>query len=276
MARKGGLGKGLEALLAVSPQEEGLRVESLPLEEIRPNPSQPRKDFDEERLEALSQSIEEHGVLQPIVVRRVDGGYEIIAGERRYRASRQAGLKEIPAIVRDVKELLQAKLAMVENLQREDLNVVEEALGYERLLEGYGLTQQELADLVGKSRVHISNSVRLLALSPEILKKLSSGELSAGHGRALLMFPEENREKMAELTLKDGLSVRALEKLSKRTRPIHGVPKPPRDPHVADMEKRLSEVLGTKVAISMGKRSSTLEITVYSREELEGLIEKLM
>ena len=276
MAKKGGLGKGLEALLTTSPQKDALRVESLPLDEIKPNPAQPRKDFDEDRLLALTQSIEDHGVLQPIVVRRVAGGYEIVAGERRYRASRQAGLKEIPAIVRDLEEITQAKLAMVENLQREDLNIVEEAQGYEALLEEYGLTQQELSDQVGKSRVHISNSIRLLGLSPSILNQLEKGELSAGHGRALLMFPEERREKIAELAIKEGLSVRALESMSKRTRPVDGIPNPPKDPHVVDMEKRLSEALGTKVAISMGKRASKLEITVYSREDLEGILDKLL
>ena len=276
MAKKGGLGKGLEALLITTPQNDLLRIEELPLEEIRPNPAQPRKDFDEERLQALTQSIEDHGVLQPIVVRKVPDGYEIVAGERRYRASRQAGLKSIPAIVRDFEELTQAKLAMVENLQREDLNVVEEAKGYETLLEGYGLTQQELAELVGKSRVHITNSLRLLGLSPLLLDKLEKGELTAGHGRALLMFPEERREKVAEAAIKEGLSVRALEGMSKRTRPVDGVVRRAKDPHIVDMEKRLSEALGTKVEISMGKKTGKLEITVYSREDLEGILEKLM
>lgn len=274
MVKKGGLGKGLEALLSTNVGESAPRIDYLSLDHIRPNPSQPRKDFDEERLLALSESIKDHGVLQPIVVRRVQGGYEIVAGERRYRASREAGLREIPAIVMNMEPSLQAKLAMVENLQREDLNSVEEAMGYAKLQEEYGLNQKELAELVGRSRVHITNTLRLLGLSPEILAFIKEEKLTAGHGRALLMFPEENREAMAGLAIEKKMSVRSLEALSKETKPSKAKAK--KDPHIKDMEKRLSHSLGTKVTIVQGKKTGTLEITFYGKEDLELLIEKLI
>ena len=274
MAKKGGLGKGLEALLSTSLGDEGLRVELLSLDHIRPNPSQPRKDFDQERLQTLAQSIKEHGVLQPIVVRRVPGGYEIVAGERRYRASREAGLREIPSIIKDIDVPLQAKLAMVENLQREDLNSVEEAMGYAKLQEEHGLNQGELAELVGKSRVHVTNTLRLLGLSPEILNFIKEEKLTAGHGRAILMFPEEKRNSIAELAIEKTLSVRSLEGMSRAKRPIK--PKASKDPHIKDMEDKLSRSLGTKVTISQGKKNGTLEISFYNKEDLEMLIKKLL
>lgn len=274
MAKRGGLGKGLEAILSTTLAEEGPRVEQLSLDHIRPNPSQPRKDFDQERLQALAQSIKDHGVLQPIVVRRVVGGYEIVAGERRYRASREAGLREIPALVKDIDASVQAKLAMVENLQREDLNSVEEARGYEKLQENYGLNQGELAELVGKSRVHVTNTLRLLTLSSEILTLIKEEKLTAGHGRALLMFPEEKREGVANLAIERQLSVRNLEGMSKEKKPIR--PKASKDPHIKDMEEKLSQSLGTKVAIVQGRKSGTLEISFYNKEDLEMLIKKLL
>ncbi|NLY37577.1 MAG: ParB/RepB/Spo0J family partition protein [Tissierellia bacterium] len=274
MAKKGGLGKGLEALLSNTLGEESPRVEQLSLDHIRPNPSQPRKDFDEERLQALAQSIKEHGILQPIVVRRVPGGYEIVAGERRYRASREAGLREIPALIKDIDAPLQAKLAMVENLQRENLNSVEEAMGYAKLQEEHSLNQGELAELVGKSRVHITNTLRLLGLSPEILGFIKEDKLTAGHGRALLMFPEEKREAIAALAIEKSLSVRSLEGMSKLKKPIR--PKASKDPHIKDMEEKLSHSLGTKVTILQGKRAGTLEISFYNKEDLEMIIKKLL
>lgn len=273
MAKKGGLGKGLEALLATSLVEEGPRIERISLDELRPNPSQPRAHFDEERLQALAQSIREHGVLQPIVVRRVPGGYELVAGERRYRASREAGLREIPAIVMEMDAPLQAKLAMVENLQREDLNSVEEALGYARLQEEYGLSQVELAELVGKSRAHVANTLRLLGLSSTILALIREEKLSAGHGRALLMFSEERREAAARLAVEKDLSVRRLEEMSREKKQRS---KAPKDPHVKAMEERLSHSLGTKVSILQGRKAGTLEISFYGKEDLERLIEKLL
>lgn len=222
----------------------------------------------------MAQSIKEHGILQPIVVRRVPGGYEIVAGERRYRASREAGLREIPALIKDIDAPLQAKLAMVENLQREDLNSVEEAMGYAKLQEEHSLNQGELAELVGKSRVHITNTLRLLGLSPEILGFIKEDKLTAGHGRALLMFPEEKREAIAALAIEKSLSVRSLEGMSKLKKPIR--PKASKDPHIKDMEEKLSHSLGTKVTILQGKRAGTLEISFYNKEDLEMIIKKLL
>ncbi len=274
MAKRGGLGKGLDALLSAGlVEKEGIQVENIPLDHIRPNPSQPRKDFDEARLQALSSSIKDHGVLQPIVLRRVSGGYEIIAGERRYRASREAGLQEIPAIIKDLDDSLQAKLAMVENLQREDLDSIEEALGYRLLQEEYGLSQEELGQLVGKSRVYITNTLRLLGLSQEIQDMIKGGLLSAGHGRALLMFEEDRRLALAELVIERDLSVRALEAMQRKKREI--IPRE-KDPHVKDIENRLASSLGTKVSINLGKKKSSLEISFYNREDLEALIDKLI
>lgn len=273
MAKRGGLGKGLEALLTTGLEEEALRVEHISLDEIKPNPSQPRKDFDGERLEALALSIKEHGVLQPIVLRKTKNGYEIVAGERRYRASREAGLKEIPAIVREMDGQLQARLAMVENLQREDLDSIEEAQGYKLLQDSYKLNQNDLAELVGKSRVYISNTLRLLVLDEKIQDLIKDGRLSAGHGRALLMFPEEKRLQIAQLALEKGLSVRALESMSKEKVKKE---KAPKDPHIRDIEEKLTSSLGTKVNISMGRRKSVLEISFYNREDLEELIKKLL
>lgn len=273
MAKRGGLGKGLEALLTTGLEEEALRVESISLDEIKPNPSQPRKDFNGDRLEALALSIKEHGVLQPIVLRKTKSGYEIVAGERRYRASREAGLKEIPALVRDMDAQLQARLAMVENLQREDLDSIEEAQGYRFLQDSYKLNQNELAELVGKSRAYISNTLRLLALEDKIQDFIKEGSLSAGHGRALLMFPEDRRLGLAELAIEKDLSVRALESMSKEKTKKD---KAPKDPHIRDIEERLTSSLGTKVNINMGRRKSVLEISFYNREDLEELIKKLL
>lgn len=273
MAKRGGLGKGLEALLTTGLEEDGPRVENISLDMIKPNPSQPRKDFDEERLEALALSIVEHGVLQPIVVRKIQGGYEIVAGERRYRASREAGLKEIPALVKDMDDELQARLAMVENLQREDLDIIEEAQGYKLLQDSYDISQTDLGELVGKSRAYISNTLRLLGLDQEIQDYISKDQLSAGHGRALLMFPEDKRLNMAKMAIEKGLSVRALEALSKERPKMITKDK---DPHIRDLEDRLTSSLGTKVNINLGKNKSTMEISFYNTEDLEELIDKLL
>ncbi|NMB02948.1 MAG: ParB/RepB/Spo0J family partition protein, partial [Tissierellia bacterium] len=190
--KRSGLGKGLGALLSVREEIEQANsgVSEILLDDIRPNPHQPRTDFNSDDLDELKQSILEHGLIQPIIVKQVDRGYELIAGERRYRAAKLAKLKNIPAIVREISEEDQAKLALVENLQRQDLNPIEEALGYEKLLESYALTQQELSKSLEKSRSHITNSMRLLSLPEKVISAIRKGELTAGHGRAILMFPE--------------------------------------------------------------------------------------
>lgn len=279
--KRTGLGKGLGALLSV--QEEIEQAESgvieIPMDDIRPNPYQPRTQFDAEELEELSQSIAVHGVIQPIIVKPIDGGYEIIAGERRYRAAKIAKLKTIPAIARDISEEDQAKLALVENLQRQDLNSIEEAAGYASLLDAYALTQQELSKSVGKSRAHIANTIRLLALPEFVQKAVQTGSLTAGHGRAILMFPSERQEEVAQAAIQQGWSVRHLEELSKRPlkEPTAKEKQPVAiDPHLLDLEVRLTEAFGTKVALKPGKKKHIMEITFYKEEDLQRILDKLL
>ena len=196
-ARKGGLGKGLEALFAENAMEDEGRTVTLPIGEIVPNRAQPRKQFDDEALAELAESIASHGVLQPLLVRPLtDGSYQLVAGERRWRASRMAGLAEVPVVVREMSDREAAELALIENLQREDLNPMEEAQGYQTLMEAYGLTQEEAARVVNKSRPAVANSLRLLHLPEPVKELVGKGRLAAGHARALLAFPEELREQM--------------------------------------------------------------------------------
>ena len=197
MASSKGLGKGLGALLGDFTEEiqENSPYQKLPIYKVEPNPDQPRSDFDEEELQALADSIEEHGIIQPLTVRQLDSGYyQIIAGERRWRAARLANLSEIPVVIIEADDRKAMELALIENLQRQDLNPVEEALGYQSLMEDYGLTQDEAAKRVGKSRPAVANSLRLLGLCPEVLEKLRKGELTAGHARAILTLKTEKKQ----------------------------------------------------------------------------------
>ena len=219
MASNKGLGKGLGALLGDfndEPQEKSA-YQLLPIYKVEPNPDQPRQDFDEEELEALAESIRVHGILQPLTVRETRSGYyQIIAGERRWRAARLANLSEVPVIVIEADDKKVMELALIENLQRQDLNPVEEALGYQSLIEEYGLTQEEAANRVGKSRPAVANALRLLGLCPEVMEKLRSGELSAGHARAILTLKTEKLQReAAKKIIALGMSVRAAETLCK-------------------------------------------------------------
>ena len=216
--KKGGLGKGLEALFAENAMEDEGRTVTLPIGEIVPNRAQPRKQFDDEALAELAESIASHGVLQPLLVRPLtDGSYQLVAGERRWRASRMAGLAEVPVVVREMSDREAAELALIENLQREDLNPMEEAQGYQTLMEAYGLTQEEAARVVNKSRPAVANSLRLLHLPEPVKELVGKGRLAAGHARALLAFPEELREQMAEETLEKGLTVHELERRARQS-----------------------------------------------------------
>ena len=214
-AKKGGLGKGLEVLFAENSIEEEGKTVSLPISEIEPNRAQPRKQFDDEALAELSASISQHGVLQPLLVRPVAGGsYQLVAGERRWRASRMAGLTEVPVVIREMSDKEAAELALIENLQREDLNPMEEAMGYRTLMETYGLTQEETAKSVNKSRPAVANALRLLHLPDTIAQMVAGGELSAGHARALLAFAtEEEQLDAAAAAVDKSLSVRDLERI---------------------------------------------------------------
>lgn len=277
--KRGGLGKGLEALLSVQNEieEETKSSVEISLDDIRPNPHQPRVQFDEQELEELKNSIVEFGLIQPVIVRKVDKGYELIAGERRYRACKLAKMKKIPAIIREISSEDQAKMALVENLQRKDLNVVEEAKGYQKLIDQYSLTQKELSDSIGKSRTYVTNTLRLLTLPEETIEMLASGKLSAGHGKALLMFDESRQNSMAKHAFEKGLSVRTLETLSKsKAIPFQEKERADKDPHVLEIEQRLTEQLGTKVTIKSGKSKSTLEITFYKDSDLNKILKKLL
>lgn len=281
---KKGLGGGLSNLfggdiadLSADAAAEG--VSSISLSKIEPNPNQPRKVFDQAALEELAESIRLHGVVTPITVRSSGkDGYQIIAGERRWRAARMAGLKKIPAMVLEAGENEVMELALIENLQRQDLNPIEEAEGYDLLMREFGLTQDEVSHRVVKSRSAVANSLRLLALPDEVRRMVSEGKLSGGHARAVLAVADENeRVKAAEQMA--GLSVRQAEALAKRLNKKPGEPKEAAGgfsvDYVAEVEKELEAALGRKVTITQGKTSGALALEYYGADDLERLIEAL-
>ena len=282
LANNKGLGRGLGALLGDFAEEttEQSAYRLLPIYKVEPNPDQPRQDFDEEELQALSESISIHGVIQPLTVRELSSGYyQIIAGERRWRAARQAGLSEVPAVVIEADDKKAMELALIENLQRQDLNPVEEALGYQSLMADYGLTQEETASRVGKSRPAVANALRLLNLSREVLEKVRSGELSAGHARAILSLKSEKQQIDAmKKILALALSVRQAETLCKN---MLKEPKPEKEVtlavnYVAECEKSLSKHLGRGVKIVNGKRKGRFELEFYGQDDLQVLLDALM
>ena len=283
MASQKGLGKGLGALLGdfmeAPPEDSAYRM--LPLHRVEPNPEQPRQDFDQEELEALSESIRQHGIIQPLTVRETgEGYYQIIAGERRWRAARMAELTEVPAIVIDADDKKAMELALIENLQRQDLNSVEEALGYQSLINEFGLTQEEAAARVGKSRPAVANSLRLLSLDEKVLEMLRTGAITAGHAKAILMVKTgkkhlEAAQKIANL----GLSVRQAELLCKN---MSREPEKVKEEtvfqvdYVKECEKSLSKHLGRGVKIVNGKRKGRFELEFYGQDDLQTLLDALM
>ena len=277
-----GLGKGLGALMGDFGEESVQKspYQLLPLHKVEPNPNQPRQDFDEEELQALADSIEMHGVVQPLTVRETGNGYyQIIAGERRWRAARIAGLREIPAVIIQADDKKVMELALIENLQRQDLNPVEEALGYQTLIEEYSLTQEETAQRVGKSRPAVANALRLLGLCAPVLDLVRSGKLSAGHARALLTLKTDKAQfDTANKIVNLGLSVRQAELLCKN---LTREPAPKQETffavdYVAECEKNLSKHLGRGVKIVNGKRKGRFELEFYDQEDLQVLIDTLM
>lgn len=283
MASQKGLGKGLGALLGDFSEEiqEKNGYQKLPIYKVEPNPDQPRHDFDEEELQALADSIEEHGIIQPLTVRELGTGYyQIIAGERRWRAARIANLQEIPVVIMEADDKKAMELALIENLQRQDLNPVEEALGYRSLMQDYGLTQEDAARQVGKSRPAVANALRLLSLSPEVLDRVRSGALSAGHARAVLTLKtEKKQQEAAQKIIALGLSVRQAEMLcknmSKEAAPKKEAPVLKVD-YVAECEKQLSKHLGRGVKIVNGKKKGRFELEFYGQEDLQSLLDALM
>lgn len=283
MASQKGLGRGLGALLGDFDQDaaEDSAYKLLPLHRVEPNPDQPRQDFDEEELAALAESIRVHGVLQPLTVRETGGGYyQIIAGERRWRASRMAGLTDVPAIVIEADDKKAKELALIENLQRQDLNSVEEALGYQSLMNEFGLTQEEAAQRVGKSRPAVANALRLLTLDEKVLDMLRAGELTAGHAKAILMLKSEKKQLEAAQKIANlGLSVRQAELLCKnmsREQPEKKEPATFQVDYVRECEKSLSKHLGRGVRIVNGKRKGRFELEFYGQDDLQTLLDALM
>ncbi len=270
--KKGGLGKGLSAIFLENDNESTGSI-MLPISEIEPNRSQPRHDFNEETLRELADSIAAHGVLQPLLVRPMpEGGYQLVAGERRWRASRMAGLFEVPVVIREMADSEMMQISMIENLQRENLNPVEEAMGYKVLLDEYGLTQEEISRSVGKSRPVIANALRILSLPQEIIDMVKSGEISAGHARALLGFSEQSEQLMVARSVKaKDLTVRDVEKLVKNSRKPENreLEISHENTFYGEVELALKEYLKRKVrVIGKGEKAGILQIEFYDEEDL--------
>ena len=285
MAKERGLGKGLGALLGdavLQTQQEGQGSFSLPISQVQPGLNQPRKRFDEAALADLADSVRTHGIIQPLTVRRLGSGYyQIIAGERRWRAAKLAGLKEVPAVVIEADDRKVMELGLIENLQREDLNPIEEANGYKVLIEDYGLTQEEVSLRVGKSRSAVANATRLLELPDPVQQLLEEGSLSAGHARAILSAPNRSVQRnLAQRVIDDGLSVRQTEQLAKRMAQQEDAipPKPEADPFRIYRDaaaKELSERFGRKVSIIKGSKKGRVELEYYDDDDLNALLDLL-
>ncbi|HCC33767.1 MAG TPA: chromosome partitioning protein ParB [Clostridiales bacterium] len=270
-----GLGRGLDALLPGASEAE---LQELPVGALRPSRFQPREAFDEGRLEELANSIRQHGVVQPIVARRSGDGYEVVVGERRWRATVLAGLETIPALVRDFSDAGAMELALIENLQREDLNPMEEATAYRRLIEEFRFTQETVAERVGRERTHVAHCLRLLGLEPEVQEALRRGELSLGHGKVLAgVSNREAQRRLAGKVREGALSVRALELLVGRTPGRRKTsPAGPGDPTLQSLEERLARRLGTRVRIRPARTGGRIEILYFGPSELQRLLEGLL
>lgn len=288
MAKKSGLGKGLGAILSDKYDSQALesleysdssQVIELKIIDVEPNKDQPRKEFDKEKLDELADSISKHGVIQPIIVTKKGNTYQIVAGERRWRASKQAGLKKIPAIVRDYDEIKVMEVALIENLQREDLNPVEEALGYKSLMDNFLLTQDKISERVGKSRSAVANSLRLLNLPEQILRMLEKGQISTGHAKVILSVTNKNEQiQIADLVVEKQLTVRETENFIKnKAKTKKTTPKTSTEVKMAikDMENNFSKFFGTKVKIKENNGKGKIEISYYSHDEFERISEIL-
>ena len=277
------LGRGLSALIPdISTEIDKKDIITIDLKSIYPNQDQPRRVFDEEKIKILSESIKNYGVLQPIVLKPDDKGkYMIIAGERRYRASKLARKSDIPAVIKDIPMKDIMEIALIENLQREELNPIEEALAYRSLIKNYEVTQEEISEAVGKSRPHITNTLRLLNLPQKIMDMIDQGQITAGHGKALLRVNDENLQlELANKVIAEELSVRATEALSKKICEdnIKEVPKKSNEKHVfiVDVEEKLRNIFGTKVNISKGKKKGKIEIEYYNEDDLNNIVSMLL
>jgi len=277
------LGKGLGALLPEFGQAESKTLLYCGIEEVFPNPSQPRKQFDESRLQELAESIREKGILEPLLVRRTDQGYELIVGERRWRAAQKAGLREVPVLVKEVEGRDAFEISLIENLQREDLNPVEEAEAFKHLIEAFHLSQDDLSKRIGKDRTTIANSLRLLKLPPEVRNQLLQNHITSGHARALLSLDDKEKQKeLCALIVKKGLSVREAERLARqwaarlRKAVFSEKPKGDLESQLGGLQDSLRKRLGTKVRITQKGKRGKIEIEYFSDEELERIVETIL
>jgi ParB family chromosome partitioning protein len=279
MERKA-LGRGITALIPEKEAEKGEKIAYLKLEEVKPSPFQPREDFDNQSMEELTQSIKEKGVIQPILVRRKGEHYELIAGERRWRAANILKINEIPAIIREVEDADSLELSLIENIQRQDLNPIEEARAYKYLIDKFNLTQEKLSEVLGKARVTVTNTLRLLNLPQEIQEEIKKGRLSFAHGRTLLEIDDPiQQRRLAQQAISNSLSVKELENLVKRQRSKvlkrHREEVRTTEPYVAVLEEELQQILATKVRINKRKKRGQIIIEFYSYEELERIANKI-
>jgi len=269
---KRGLGKGLEALIPKAEHKEKGLVIEMDVESLTPNLFQPRKNFDKEKMEELKGSIEKHGIIQPIVVRKMANGYEIVAGERRLKAAKEIGLKKIPAIIKSINNEKSLEIALVENIQREDLNPVEQANAFKRLIDEFNLTQQELAEATGKSRALVTNTIRLLKLNPEIQKNISEGKISFGHAKLLLSIEDEEVQKaVCNRIIANDLSVRDTERLIKNIEKVQKKQFKVKNITIErfpEVEGKLRDILGTKISILYDGKKGNISIEFYSKEDL--------
>lgn len=278
MERKA-LGKGISALIPERGLERGEKITYLPIEQIRPNPFQPREDFDQQSLEELTQSIKEKGILQPVLVRRQGEYYELIAGERRFRAANLLGIKEIPVIIKDAQDIDSLEISLIENIQRQDLNPIEEAHAFQYLIDKFQLTQERVSEILGKARVTVTNILRLLKLPLEVQDEIKNGRISYAHGRVLLEVGDPNRQRrLAQEIISNSLSVRELENLIRARG--HKVSRSKmtasaRDPYLAVLEEELQQVLATKVRITRRKKRGHITIEFFSDADLKRIVGKM-
>lgn len=277
---KRGLGKGLEALIPKAEHKEKELIIEMDIESLTPNLFQPRKNFNKEKMEELKESIKKHGIIQPIVVRKMANGYEIVAGERRLKAAKEIGLKKIPAIIKSINNEKSLEIALVENIQREDLNPVEQANAFKRLIDEFNLTQQELAEATGKSRALVTNTIRLLKLNPEIQKNISEGKISFGHAKLLLSIEDEEVQgAVCERIIANDLSVRDVERLTKnigKAQKRKFEVKNITIERFPEVEEKLRDILGTKISILYDGKKGKIDIEFYNKEDLRRIVDLLL
>jgi len=273
---KHGLGKGLGALIRENDQDVGASISELRITELEANQNQPRRNFDDQSLQELADSIKQHGVVQPIIVRKIDQNYQIVAGERRWRAARLAGLKSVPVVVKDYSNIQVMEIALIENLQRQDLNAIEEAIAYKSLIEEHDMTQEDISEKIGRSRSAIANTLRLLNLPEEIKEFVVQGKISAGHARALLSITDKKRQiEIAQKIIEQQLNVRDIEKLVMQKEKDEPKKENKKSVEIIELEERLKKALATKVSIVHKKSKGKIEIEYYNNDDLERILELL-